>query len=136
MIHLGAFRISTRRAILVSAFISSSLFLAAGLAACDSGSSSGGGSVSNPAPTQAGNTTRSAGDPTRGQAVFARYCNACHPGGAQGSGPSLIQRMPHTSDEEVRDAVRGGRGRMPPYTTDQISDSELTDLIAYLRTLK
>src|SRR5689334_12007653 len=91
-------RIAAGQIFLALAFFVCTILGAAALVACDSGSSTG-GSTATTVPTQNGSTAPSAGDPTRGQAVFARYCNACHPGGAQGSGPSLIQRMPHTSDE-------------------------------------
>ena len=66
----------------------------------------------------------------------ARYCNSCHPGGARGAGPSLIELGPGLSDDLIRDSVRKGRNRMPAYNQSLISDDALTDMIAYIRTLK
>ena len=104
------------------------------LAACDSGSG-------NPSPTpanggsQVGIENATPGLP-RGQAVYARYCNSCHPGGGRGAGPSLIELGPALSDDLLRDSVRKGRNRMPAYNQTLINDDALTDMIAYIRTLK
>jgi mono/diheme cytochrome c family protein len=68
--------------------------------------------------------------------VFARNCNSCHPGGGRGAGPSLIELGPGLSDDLIRDSVRKGRNRMPAYNQSLISDDALTDMIAYMRTLK
>ena len=99
-------------------FLLSVLAPVALLAACDN---------ANPTPTLV---------LPRGQAVYARYCNTCHPGGARGAGPSLIELAPRLSDEQIRDSVRNGINRMPAYSQTLISDGALTDLIAYIRTLK
>jgi mono/diheme cytochrome c family protein len=110
----------------------SALSVAALLAACDNGSPS-------PAPPN-GSSPGAIEEATpglpRGQAVFARYCNSCHPGGGRGAGPSLIELSPGLSDDLIRDSVRKGRNRMPAYNQSVISDDALTDMIAYIRTLK
>ena len=122
-------------------FFLSALSVAALLAACDNGNPpltpANGDSSLTPANgnSQAGIENATPGLP-RGQAVFARYCNTCHPGGGKGAGPSLIERGPGLSDEQIRDSVRNGRNRMPAYSQTLISDDALTDLIAYIRTLK
>ncbi|MDQ2806761.1 MAG: cytochrome c, partial [Chloroflexota bacterium] len=67
-----------------------------------------------------------------GQAVFARYCTACHPGGGRGSGPSLITSR--ESDAQRRAIVRQGHRPMPAFGPDVISDADLDALLAYVRT--
>lgn len=69
-----------------------------------------------------------------GQAVFARYCTACHPGGGRGSGPSLITSS--DSDAKRRAIVRQGHRPMPAFGPDLLSDADLDALLAYIRTLK
>ena len=69
-----------------------------------------------------------------GQAVFARYCTACHPGGGRGSGPSLITSR--ESDAARRAVVREGHRPMPAFGQDLISDADLDAVLAYIRTLK
>jgi mono/diheme cytochrome c family protein len=73
---------------------------------------------------------------SRGKAVYQRYCNVCHPGGGRGSGPSLQTLAGIWSDQEIARLVREGKNRMPPFSDKVISNDELTDLIAYIRTLK
>ena len=65
-----------------------------------------------------------------------RYCAVCHPGGHRGAGPDIIGSIAASSDDDLRDIVRTGRKRMPPYNQSTISDVQLTELIAYMRTLK
>jgi mono/diheme cytochrome c family protein len=93
------------------------------LGACNSGT----GATAAPSPSP---------QSPRGQAVFARYCSSGHPGGRRGIGPSLVERLPTLSDEQVRATVRHGKNRMPGFGPKAISDDDLTELIAYVRTLK
>jgi mono/diheme cytochrome c family protein len=53
-----------------------------------------------------------------------------------GAGPSLVERLPRVNDDFIIASVRGGKGRMPGFGTKEISDTDMTNLIAYLRTLK
>jgi mono/diheme cytochrome c family protein len=71
-----------------------------------------------------------AGTPAqRGGAVyFAQGCQLCH--GAVGNAPTMGLR----GGGEATTAIRSGRPGMPAYSVDQISDSELTDLLAYMNT--
>jgi mono/diheme cytochrome c family protein len=78
------------------------------------------------------------GDVAAGQAVFQRSCNPCHPGANAGIGPALHgaafdQRYPDNA--AIAAVVRNGRGGMPPFATIALSDADLTNLIAYLRSL-
>ncbi len=105
-----------------------SLISALVLAACDNDTS---GSA-----TQTTVTPAVVSGQTRGETVYMRYCNVCHPGGGRGSGPSLIEAAPRWSDDRIRAIVRQGEKRMPPFSASSISDDDLTDLVAYIRTLK
>jgi mono/diheme cytochrome c family protein len=113
-------------------FVLSALSAAALVGACGDGNSS-------PTPPDGSSQVpieqASPGLP-RGQAVFARYCNSCHPDGAKGAGPSLIELGPGLSDDLIRDSVRKGRNRMPAYPPSLIGEDALADMIAYIRTLK
>jgi mono/diheme cytochrome c family protein len=94
-----------------------------GLAACDTGTASS-------VPTNPPGTVL----PRTGEAIFARYCTVCHPGGGQGSGPSLITGR--FSAMQIKERVRQGYGRMPPFGPDIISDDELNSLVSYLQGLR
>ncbi|MBI2863403.1 MAG: cytochrome c [Chloroflexi bacterium] len=88
-----------------------------------------------PASTGASST----GSATAGKAVFDRNCTSCHPGGNKGVGPALNtadfkQRSPQDSDVET--VIRKGKGAlMPAFSTGQVSDSDLKNLVAYIRSL-
>jgi mono/diheme cytochrome c family protein len=107
------------KATLPSLLVSSALFFALILSACGEST-----------PTQ----TPQPASP--GAVVYMRYCNTCHPGGARGAGPSVIEQAPHLSDDQLRAVVRNGKTRMPPYSSAIISDQQLSDLVAYIRTMK
>lgn len=76
------------------------------------------------------------GDATAGKAVFDTNCTACHPAGQKGVGPSLVGVVGRIGADGVTRQVRNGGGQMPAFTTSQISDTQLGNLIAYLSTLK
>lgn len=78
----------------------------------------------------------------RGAQVFVRDCARCHyPTTTQGlHGPGLqaitkVKAMPSgapPTDERLTDVILHGRGMMPG---TQLTDQQLQDLIAYVRTL-
>jgi mono/diheme cytochrome c family protein len=77
-------------------------------------------------------------DPAAGQRVFNSLCTGCHPGANAGAGPALhgpsfSQRNP--DDAAIVALVRTGRGGMPAFTVGLLSDADLTNMVAYLRTL-
>jgi ubiquinol-cytochrome c reductase cytochrome c subunit len=76
------------------------------------------------------------GDATNGKKLFVTYlCWSCHGsnGRAGGAAPAIT---PSTrSAEDLIKYVRKPRGAMPPYTSKSISDRDLTDIAAYLRTI-
>lgn len=71
-----------------------------------------------------------------GKALFTRLCNGCHPGGNAGVGPALRGaefESEFAEDDKVKKVTREGKGAMPPFS--QLTDKELGDLVAYIRTL-
>jgi len=86
-----------------------------------------------PAPSPAAGA-----DPAAGQRVFNTLCTGCHPGANAGAGPALhgptfSQRYP--DDAAIAALVRAGRGGMPAFTVSLLGDADLTNVVAYLRTL-
>jgi mono/diheme cytochrome c family protein len=70
-----------------------------------------------------------------GKAVFARVCETCHgPGGnGAGQGPALVPFSKELS--ELVGIVRQGVGMMPAIPRSEISDEEITQVHAYLKSL-
>ena len=78
------------------------------------------------------------GDAAAGQAIFANTCNKCHPNANAGIGPTLYgaqfeSRYP--DDAGIAAVIRRGKGGMPAFSTAQLSDQDMDDIIAYLRGL-
>src|SRR5437773_338031 len=82
-------------------------------------------------PTQAAQTA----DP--GRKAFESRCVACH--GADGNGgemgPPIGLRVSARDDQQLAELIRGGQPAkgMPP---SQIGDTELADLVKYLRAMQ
>jgi len=70
----------------------------------------------------------------RGEQLFMRYCNPCHPGGEGGVGPSLNDKP--APRFLVRTQVRAGLGAMPSFSRDEIDDHALDDLLDYVFALR
>jgi mono/diheme cytochrome c family protein len=71
------------------------------------------------------------GDAERGRVVFLHHCDRCHPGGGAGLGPALGRKgLPITAFKSL---VRLGASNMPAFSKDQISESQLDDLVAFVR---
>lgn len=69
-----------------------------------------------------------------GRRVFMAHCQACHEGGAGGLAPALNNKpLPAWL---IRFQVRNGLGAMPGFSEAEISDAELNDVVAYLKTLQ
>jgi mono/diheme cytochrome c family protein len=75
------------------------------------------------------------GDRGRGQTIYGDQCVACHEEGARGGpdGVALAGRRILDRPEDFAALLRSGRGRMPDFSG--ITDAELADLLAYLRSL-
>ena len=76
--------------------------------------------------------------PDAGRQVFATRCAACH--GTEGAGgelgPSIVARIPTRSDQDLEAVIKDGLpgAGMPAFAS--LSRTEVTDLIAHLRTLR
>lgn len=71
----------------------------------------------------------------RGEEVYMRFCQECHPGGAGGRGPAVVREPPLPS-AAIRLQVRSGVGIMPAFDEQQIGDSDLDALLAYIDALE
>jgi mono/diheme cytochrome c family protein len=70
----------------------------------------------------------------RGEVLFMRHCNQCHPGGEGGLAPALNDK-PFPGFLK-RFQVRHGLGAMPSFSKDQLGDREVDDIVFYLAALK
>lgn len=76
------------------------------------------------------------GDPAKGKATFERAgCWECHGHQGQGGveGPRIAAPAPAL--QVMSRYVRNPRRNMPPYTQKVLSDQELADIYAYLRSI-
>jgi mono/diheme cytochrome c family protein len=93
--------------------------------------------TSTPRPaTEARPVAPSNASTERGVQVWAtQNCNLCHGDQAAGRiGPKLVGTT--LSAEAIVKVVRAGKGAMPTYTTDKLSDTDLTALVTWLQTLQ
>ena len=108
--------------------VAQALFLATAIAAAVGLASCGEQAQSNTSSTPAANATR-----TRGEIVFAKYCNSCHPGGGRGAGPSLAQAG--ISEDEFDEYVRKVKNRMPAFNEGLISNDDLDEMYRYISSM-
>lgn len=95
-----------------------------------------------PAASAGGATAATAGDATAGKEKFTATCAGCHGANAEGGvGPALKVAKDWTP-EQFGAAVREGKAPtktlsavMPHFTTEQISDADLANIDAFVRTL-
>ncbi len=78
-------------------------------------------------------------DPTGGGEIFQRQCVMCHSSQPDTKivGPSLYHAMkgPRAlTPQAVRQIIANGKGTMPSFR-DKLTDQQVADLVAYLRTL-
>lgn len=94
----------------------------------------------SPTPSPSPTPGQLSGDASRGQTIFATQCAACHgQGGAGGFAPALNTtefQQKFSQDAALRTILRQGSGAMPAYGVNRLSDHELADLIAYVRSLQ
>lgn len=64
-----------------------------------------------------------------GEGIYMSYCQKCHPGGEGGLGPS-INGIPGFMKKFQ---TRHGLGVMPAFKKDEISKSDLRDIMRYLK---
>lgn len=79
------------------------------------------------------------GNAARGQEVWATNCAHCHgatgQGGVAGAGawtPPVVDR----TAVEIAEAIRVGPFQMPQFDRDQISDSEVADVVAFMEAVE
>ena len=77
------------------------------------------------------------GDPVNGKRVFfADGCFYCHGTTGAGGGNAGPRLAPNPLPlEGVRAKVRTASGRMPVYSPAVLKDSEIADIVAYLRSI-
>jgi len=79
-----------------------------------------------------------------GAALFKQKCAACH--GADGKGDTSMGKMlklrdlgsedvQKQTDAQLTDIVENGKGKMPGYK-GKLTDAQIKDLIAFIRSLK
>lgn len=86
-----------------------------------------------PAASTPASDNAPAGNAENGKKLYAQYgCYQCHGYAAQGgTGPRLAPRpLPFAALSKY---TRQPTGEMPPYTAKVLSDSQLTDIYAFLR---
>ena len=75
------------------------------------------------------------GNAENGKKLFAQYgCYQCHGYAAQGGVGARLAPNPIPFSAFTR-YIRQPKGQMPPYTTKVVTDSELADIYAFLRSL-
>jgi len=86
------------------------------------------------APASASAVESLKGNPVSGKKLFTSYgCYECH--GRQGAGAAIAPRIgpPALTLAGVARYVRAPTGQMPPYTAKVVSDQDLADIYAYLK---
>jgi mono/diheme cytochrome c family protein len=81
----------------------------------------------------------------RGYGVFMRTCAGCHGPDARGTRPPGFSVPPRDltdpvlqeqlNDAAIRDVIQHGKGQMPNFGV-VLPEEDITDVIAYVRTLK
>lgn len=105
------------------------------------------GAASSGAPSESGASNAADGDAAAGQQVFAGNCAGCHGQNAQGGiGPSLVMATDGpkawtlaqftTVLREGRTPERTLNATMPRFNAEQISDKQVADIQAYIKTLQ
>ena len=79
-------------------------------------------------------------DLTSGQDVFEEFCAACH----GYDGIRIIPQAPNFSDGESLEqeaalllaSIRDGKGELMPLWSEDLSEQQMLDVLAYIRTLR
>ena len=70
-----------------------------------------------------------------GERVYHGKCSRCH--GAEGRGGMAPKLVPFQwSDERALKLVREPECDMPPMSAEEVSDEEVAQIVAYLKTIK
>ena len=88
-----------------------------------------------------------AADPAAGKVVYDANCTACHGILADGKGPAAMGLRPKPTDftagawwstrtdTDVAAAIRSGKPGTPMSAFTQLTDAQVSDTVAYLRSL-
>jgi mono/diheme cytochrome c family protein len=73
-----------------------------------------------------------------GKQVFHQNCNVCHPGDGTraGNGPKLSGTRATTNYDFLYKQVRNGRGLMPAFAAETVSEADISAVYQYLNSLK
>jgi mono/diheme cytochrome c family protein len=93
--------------------------------------------------TAAAGLAQDSGKTSPGQQVFQSRCVTCH--GADGSGNTMMGKQLQAKDlrspevqklspREMKQVVSSGQGNMPAFG-DRLSDDEIAQVVAYVRTI-
>jgi len=91
-----------------------------------------------PDPKSKDSTPSSSSSIKNGERLFTKYgCYECHGSQGQGSTQTGGTRIgpPQISLSAVLSYLRHPTGQMPPYTAKTVSDEEITDIYAFLKSL-
>ena len=92
--------------------------------------------VATPVTAQQSSGSSAAGNAANGKRLFtADGCYECHGRQAQGGAAGPRLGPPRIPFEALKIYVRHPSGAMPPYTAKVISDAELNDIYAFLKTI-
>lgn len=69
-----------------------------------------------------------------GMRLFMTNCNRCHPGGEQGTGPSLIDKP--VPDFLIHFQVRSGKGDMPAFTKEELPKEDVKKIVLFIDALR
>jgi len=72
----------------------------------------------------------------RGEALYEGHCRRCHGAGGRGTtqAPSLVPF--HWTYEEALELIRHPVCDMPPVPESAVSDAQVKQIVAYLKTIK
>jgi mono/diheme cytochrome c family protein len=92
-----------------------------------------------------GQALNHSGDPQKGKTLYEQYCLNCHGAGGKGDGPigqalippaANLTLLGKQSDKAILDTIRNGRpGTAMPSWKNDLNQSDLKDLLVFLRTL-
>jgi len=74
----------------------------------------------------------------KGFELFKNKCIKCHSikyVGPKGKAPDLAAVMGYRNKSYIRNRIRKGRGKMPPFSKSMITDIEIDELVKYLETI-
>ena len=93
-------------------------------------------------------STAFAGDAAKGKTAYSANCMACHGDAGDGNGPAAMALDPKPNDftkpsywegktdEDVKKVIKSGKPGTTMAPFPQLTDEQLDDLVAYLRTFE